>query len=360
MSLINNKIRIGSGGGNTRGGASVGRAGGSGASVRIGRVAFDDVTMEEAVARILLCVQKSDKAEYVCTGNLDHLAMLQKDADFRAIYEKAALVLADGMPIIWLSKLAARRNRSITPLRERVAGSDLFWELGRVSAQNGLRLFLLGGMPGAAERAANALRERYPGAVVCGHYCPPFETFHTPAEQTRIEAKIREASPDVLLVGLGAPKQEKWIAAHKDMVDVPVSIGVGGSFEMAAGMVKRAPAWAQRSGMEWACRMMQDPRRLVRRYLGRDLPFLFHLLVNTIIGGSVADTARPRSGAAVDLNTVSAGEEESAAPLLASATSLGGMPGLPSMPPAGALAAVETTPPMTSSAATTAVGAAAR
>jgi N-acetylglucosaminyldiphosphoundecaprenol N-acetyl-beta-D-mannosaminyltransferase len=241
------------------------------------------------------------------------------------------------MPIIWLSKLAARRDRSITPLRERVAGSDLFWELGRVSAQNGLRLYLLGGMPGAAERAARVLCERYPGAVVCGHYCPPFETFNRPAEQARIEAKIREAAPDVLLVGLGAPKQEKWIAAHKDAVAVPVSIGVGGSFEMAAGMVRRAPVWAQRCGMEWACRMLQDPRRLVRRYLGRDLPFLFLLLAHTLTGGGGARTARQRSGAVIDFGAEEAGEVGSTESRHSSPAQLGTRPVIPSLttlPPA--------------------------
>jgi N-acetylglucosaminyldiphosphoundecaprenol N-acetyl-beta-D-mannosaminyltransferase len=321
--------------------------------------------MEEAVARILLCVQKSEKAEYVCTGNLDHLTMLHKDRDFRAIYAKAALVLADGMPIIWLSKLAARRNRGVTPLRERVAGSDLFWELGRVSAQNGLRLFLLGGMPGAAERAANALRERHPGAVVCGTYCPPFETFHTPVEQARIEAKIREAAPDVLLVGLGAPKQEKWIADHKDAVQVPVSIGVGGSFEMAAGMVKRAPLWAQRCGMEWVCRMSQDPRRLVRRYLGRDLPFLFLLLARTLLGST--GTVHSRSGGAVidysGLDTTNSSPVEAPAPF---GGALSGLPTIPASAPVAssniaATATVESTlPPTTSPPTATVVGAASR
>ena len=257
-------------------------------SVTVAGVRFDNVTMEEAVSRIVRLVQKADQPQYICTGNLDHLAMLQKDKEFRAIYDKAALSLADGMPIVWLSRLAARRGAAAVPLKERVAGSDLFWELGRASAHTGLRIFLMGGMPGAAERAAAVLKERHPGAVICGIYCPPFETFNTPQEQETIEQMIREACPDVLLVGLGAPKQEKWIAAHKDAVGVPVCIGVGGSFEMAAGMVKRAPAWAQRMGLEWVCRLAQDPRRLTHRYLGRDLPFLATTIFQTAF-------ARPRS-----------------------------------------------------------------
>ena len=251
------------------------------ASVTVAGVRFDNVTMEEAVNHIVRLVQKADQPQHICTGNLDHLAMLQKDREFRSIYDSAALSLADGMPIVWLSRLAARRGSIEAPLKERVAGSDLFWELGRASAHTGLRIFLLGGMPGAAEQAAAVLKERHPGAVICGIYCPPFETFNTPEEQARIEQTVRDACPDLLLVGLGAPKQEKWIAAHKDAVGVPVCIGVGGSFEMAAGMVRRAPEWAQRIGMEWVCRLAQDPRRLASRYLGRDLPFLMTTILQT-------------------------------------------------------------------------------
>lgn len=251
-------------------------------AVRIAGVRFDNLTMEETVSRIVEIVQKAERPQHICTGNLDHLAMLQKDAEFRAIYDSAALVLADGMPIVWLSRIAARRGAVLAPLKERVAGSDLFWELGRASAHTGLRIFLLGGMEGAAERAATVLKERHPGAVICGLYCPPHSTFNTDKEQAKIQEIVRAACPDVLMVGLGAPKQEKWIAQYKDAMGAPVCIGVGGSFEMAAGMVKRAPEWARKAGMEWVCRMMQDPRRLAGRYLGRDLPFLFTALAQTM------------------------------------------------------------------------------
>jgi N-acetylglucosaminyldiphosphoundecaprenol N-acetyl-beta-D-mannosaminyltransferase len=252
--------------------------------VPVGNTWFDDVTMEEAVARIVAMVQGGGPPGYVCTGNLDHLVMLQKDADFHAIYARADLVLADGMPVVWLSRLG-RGGR----LRERVAGSDLFWELARVSAARGLRLFYLGGLPGAAEQAAAAAEARYPGAQICGIYCPPFETFATDAEQERVRATIRATRPDVLLVALGAPKQEKWIAANLERLEVPVSIGVGGSFEMASGIIRRAPRWMQRVGMEWLHRMLQEPGRLSRRYLSRDLPFLVRLTFRTL-GARPPDT----------------------------------------------------------------------
>lgn len=241
----------------------------------IGNTRFDNVTMTEAVERILQLVHKADLPQHVCTGNLDHLALLRQDPAFREVYASAALVLADGMPILWLSRL----RPDTPPLVERVAGSDLLVELCRASAWTGLRLFFLGGYPGAAAAAADALRERFPGVQICGTYCPPKERFDTVEEQEHIAQQLRAASPDVLLVGLGAPKQEKWIARYKRGLGVPVSIGVGGSFEMAAGMVRRAPRGVQRLGLEWAWRLMQDPKRLYKRYVCRDMPLLAELLV---------------------------------------------------------------------------------
>ena len=258
--------------------------------VVISETRFDNVTMTEAVEKILHLVQKADSPQHVCTGNLDHLALLREDAEFRMIYSSAALVLADGMPIVWLSRL----RPDTANLAERVAGSDLLMELCRASAWTGLRLFFLGGYPGAAEAAKLTLEARFPGVQICGTYCPPKEAFETPEEQEKIAQLLREANPDVLLVGLGAPKQEKWIARHKMQLSVPVSIGVGGSFEMAAGMVTRAPRLVQRTGMEWAWRLLQDPRRLYARYFGRDLPLLIQLLTDAVLLRAGLRKPKPR------------------------------------------------------------------
>jgi N-acetylglucosaminyldiphosphoundecaprenol N-acetyl-beta-D-mannosaminyltransferase len=229
--------------------------------------------MTETVDRVVWMASQTDRPRHVCTGNLDHLVLLEKDPSFRAAYDAADLIVADGMPIVWLS-----RGRDRKPLRERVTGSDLFWELGHASEREGLRLFFLGGVPGSASLAADAVRARYPHAQIVGTYCPAFETFHTDQEQQAIADEIARARPDILLVGLGAPKQEKWIVENKERLGVPVSIGVGGTFEMASGIQRRAPRWMQRTGLEWCYRMLRDPKRLVRRYLGQDLPFLFTLL----------------------------------------------------------------------------------
>ncbi len=256
--------------------------------IPIGDVIFDNVTMHEAVQRIVAMTKKTDRPRYVCTANLDHLALCERDDEFREIYRRADLVLADGMPVVWLSQ-----PHVMGSLHARVAGSDLFFELARASAVHGLRLFLLGGSPGSAEKATEALQILYPGANICGSYCPSFEDFKTEAEQEKIAGLIKAAKPHVLFVGLGAPKQEKWIAKYKHVVNVPVSIGVGGSFEMAGGIVRRAPEWMQKSGLEWSYRLVQEPKRLWHRYVQRDMPYLLGMVP------TAAKMAKFRVGSAI-------------------------------------------------------------
>ncbi|MCO5165843.1 MAG: WecB/TagA/CpsF family glycosyltransferase [Planctomycetes bacterium] len=228
---------------------------------------IDDVTMDEAIARIEDLIARR-RPEYVVTPNVDHLVKLQADAQFRAVYAEAALVLADGMPLLWASRLLG------TPLREKVSGSDLFIRFAGVAARRRYRLFFLGGRLGAAERAAEVLAARHPGLLVCGVESPPLGFDRDPAANRRVLEQVRAARPDVLFVGLGAPKQEKWIHRWRLDAGAPVSIGVGVSFEFAAGMVRRAPPWMQRAGLEWAWRLLMEPTRLWRRYLVEDPRFL--------------------------------------------------------------------------------------
>jgi N-acetylglucosaminyldiphosphoundecaprenol N-acetyl-beta-D-mannosaminyltransferase len=249
-------------------------------TIQVGGVRFSNVTMQQTLSMILLMIQKSQQPHYIVTGNLDHLCQLEHDQEFRNAYNGASLVLADGMPVVWLSRLFRSSHQDVLP--ERVAGSDLFWELGNLSQSNGLRVFLLGGKPGAADGAKEKLQAMYPDCDVCGTYCPPFENFDSPDVQDEIVRRVRDASPDILLVAFGAPKQEKWMLRNKHRLGVPVSIGVGGSFEMACGFVKRAPKIMQRIGLEWAYRLLQDPSRLFDRYVRKDIPFLVKLLFRTM------------------------------------------------------------------------------
>ena len=249
--------------------------------VKVGDVSFSAVTMQESVSLISLLVQKGNAPHHIVTGNLDHLYRLEHDEEFKAVYRSASLVLPDGMPVVWLSRLFRKTGEPVLP--ERVAGSDLLFELAKNSCISGIRLFLLGGAAGAAEGTREVLEVRYPGCVICGTYCPPRDVFDTQEEQARIRKIVRAANPDILLVAFGAPKQEKWILRNKALLGVPVLLGVGGSFEMASGKVVRAPKIIQQIGLEWAFRMLQDPGRLCRRYICHDLPFLFRLLVRTFM-----------------------------------------------------------------------------
>jgi N-acetylglucosaminyldiphosphoundecaprenol N-acetyl-beta-D-mannosaminyltransferase len=254
--------------------------------VQVTGVGFDAVTMEQTISWIKATVEEKMDARFICTGNLDHLVLLDRDREFRSVYGDADLVLADGAPVVWLSRLSARRN--CPPLPERVAGSDLFWEVARLSHEHDISLFFLGGVPGSVENAANVVRARYANAKIAGVYCPPFETFSSEEEQEKILNLVREAKPDVLLVGLGAPKQEKWIWANRELLQVPVSIGVGGSFEMACGHVQRAPVWMRRNGLEWLFRFVQEPGRLYKRYFVNDVPFLIKATLSSLRNRGIA------------------------------------------------------------------------
>jgi N-acetylglucosaminyldiphosphoundecaprenol N-acetyl-beta-D-mannosaminyltransferase len=234
--------------------------------VTVAGIAIDNMTMAEAISSIEEMIRKGEPS-YVVTPNVDCIVKLQKDSEFRHIYEEAACLLPDGMPLLWASKFLR------TPLREKVSGSDLVPKIAEIAAQKGYKLFFLGGRPGAAQKAKEAMEKRFPSINVVGVYSPPFGFEHNAGENKKIERMIKETAPDILFVGLGTPKQEKWIHGHYKELGVPVCSGVGVTFEFMAGMVRRAPCWMQRSGLEWLWRLMVEPRRLWKRYLIDDMQF---------------------------------------------------------------------------------------
>ena len=239
--------------------------------INICGIKIDNVSLDEAVRAISAIVQ-SRKPSYIVTPNVDHIVKLQKDPEFRDIYSNAALVLPDGMPLLWAAKFLG------TLLKEKISGSDLFPRLCEAAAEKGYKVFFLGGREGAAARSAEVLKAEYQKLNVAGTYCPPFGFEQNEAENDKIVQMIKTASPDVLFVGLGAPKQEKWIYKYKDRYQAPLSIGIGASFEFMAGMVRRAPIWMQKSGLEWFWRLMMEPTRLWKRYLIDDMLF-FRLIL---------------------------------------------------------------------------------
>lgn len=237
------------------------------ANVRIDRTDFAGA-VETIVSRAL----SHGGSAYVVTPNAHHVLLLQHDAHFRQIYEDAFLVVPDGVPLLWAGELLDQR------LRGRVNGTDLLEGLCTVAAHVGLRVFFLGGRPGAADAAAGALRARNRGLQICGTYCPPFGFENDSSENTKIVDLINAANADIVFVGLGAPKQEYWMYANRARLEVGVALGIGVSFELIAGIVPRAPRWMQRAGLEWFFRLCAEPKRLWRRYLVGNVLFCVLIL----------------------------------------------------------------------------------
>jgi len=235
----------------------------------LGGTLIDEIDLTSAVERIRQFL-RSGQPHQVVTVNLDFLSIAARNPEFQATLNHADLAVADGMPLVWLSRLRGQ------PLPGRVAGVELVTESCRIAAEQGLRVFLLGAGPGVAEAAGLRLQALYPGLKVAGTYSPPIGSLRH-RENERIVRMIRRANPDLLFVALGAPRQDLWIREHQHQLQVPVAMGVGCVFDLLAGSVKRAPLWMRRSGLEWAFRLVHEPTRLWRRYLVNDLPMLARL-----------------------------------------------------------------------------------
>ena len=232
---------------------------------------LDALVFEQAVDQ-LMQLARGERNAYAVTANVDHIVRFVGSPEVRALYTEADLVLADGMPVVWASRALG------TPLPERVAGSDLFPAMCARAADLGLSVFFLGGSPGSADRAAHVLQERHPSLRIAGICCPPYGFEDDPAEAQRVVQTVHDAHPDILFVGLGSPKQERWIVAHREIAGAKLSIGVGISFSFLCGDVARAPRWMRRVGLEWLHRFAQEPRRLWKRYLVRDPIFAWLVL----------------------------------------------------------------------------------
>lgn len=237
---------------------------------------IDNVTMQEAIESIDKLVEDRSKNAYVVTPNVDHIVKVQSDKEFYNVYKEADLVLADGVPVIWASKLLKKT------LKEKVSGSDLFPLLCERAAKKKYKVFLLGGLEGVADKAGKILTEQYPDLNIVGTYCPPFGFEANEEENNKIINMLNETKPDILFVGVGAPKQEKWIYNNRCNYNIPVSLGIGASFDFIAGTVKRAPVWMQKSGLEWFYRLIKEPKRMFKRYIIDDTVF-FKMLIGEML-----------------------------------------------------------------------------
>jgi N-acetylglucosaminyldiphosphoundecaprenol N-acetyl-beta-D-mannosaminyltransferase len=233
---------------------------------------ISSVTMPEAVNQLLDWCRKphGETCRYVVTPNVDHAVLIQDHAELQAAYTDASLVLADGAPIVLASRLLGQR------LPERVAGSDLVPRLFDATREP-LRVFLLGAAPGVAETAAAKIHHRWSGVQVVGTYCPPLGFERSHLENARILSAIAVANPDLLVVGLGAPKQELWVHRHRDQLRAKVALCAGATIDFLAENRRRSPVWMRGVGLEWLHRVWCEPRRLAARY-ARDV-WVFPMLV---------------------------------------------------------------------------------
>lgn len=221
-------------------------------------VPFHQTTLVGAVDSIQAMIADGG-SHYVVTPNVDFLVKAQRDAELRRVLVHADLVLCDGKPIVWASHLLS----GVLPCR--VAGSDLIPLLLDRAAQNDWRIFLLGGSPEVAAEAARRIATAYPALQEVAHFSPPYRPL-AEMDNTEVFARIRAAKPHIMLVCFGCPKQEKWISRNLGQLEVPVMIAAGATVDFLAGSMARAPVWMRRSGTEWIFRLLQEPRRLARRY----------------------------------------------------------------------------------------------
>ncbi len=247
---------------------------------RLFGIEFDVLTMKDAVDWVFrsIAVGRRSASRYVVTPNVSLTMLHQDSANFRHVIHHADLTIVDGAPLVRASKWLGK------DLPERVAGSDLVFNLFEAAIEEmPLRVFLLGAAPGVANRAAEVVEERWPAVNVVGTLSPDFG-FEKDAEQNaEILKEVNAAEPDVLVIGLGAPKQETWAYRHREQIGAAVTLCVGGTIDFIAGEQKRAPTWMRKSGVEWIWRMATNPKRLLGRYV-RDTIRLPRLFLDEISG----------------------------------------------------------------------------
>ena len=225
----------------------------------------DRAGMAEVLERFERFIEE-DKPHQVATANLQFLSLARKNRPFAELVNRADLVVADGMPLVWLSRLKGR------PIASRITGHDLLLACAALASVRGHSIFLLGGAPGVADDAAKQLRAIYPGLKIEGTHHGHVSDAGEGERHEELAERIRQTRPKFLLVALGCPKQEFWIQRHMYDLGVPVCIGIGGTLDIFTGRLSRAPAWLQRCSLEWAYRLQQEPGRLWTRYILADLP----------------------------------------------------------------------------------------
>jgi N-acetylglucosaminyldiphosphoundecaprenol N-acetyl-beta-D-mannosaminyltransferase len=223
----------------------------------------DNLSMEETLKTVEGFIDSGQPHQHVVV-NVDKLVKARDDAELRNIINNCALINADGMPVVWASRLLGK------PLKERVAGVDLFEALMQRSAEKGWRVYLLGAKEEVVSRVKQIYEIRFPNLQFAGYR----NGYWKPEEEAGVVDQITQARADILFVAISSPKKEQFLGAYQAQMRIPFAMGVGGTFDVAAGKVKRAPRWMQRSGLEWFYRFLQEPRRMFRRYFIEDMAFV--------------------------------------------------------------------------------------
>lgn len=257
--------------------------------VLIGGLGFDPLA-EHAVVGHVREELRQGRGGWILTANVDILRSITRDASTRRLAAEANLIVADGAPLLWMARLLGQS------LPGRVAGSSLLWSLCGTAAREDRSIFLLGGERGVADRAAERLRRHNPGLRVAGTHSPPFGFEADPAAVEDVRQRLMSARPDIIFVGLGFPKQERLIAGLLPSIPGAWWLGCGAAIPFAAGTLRRAPAWVQSMGMEWAHRLVCEPRRLFRRYVINDLPFAVRMLAASAGTGLVGSVQSRQAG----------------------------------------------------------------
>lgn len=225
---------------------------------------IDNVTKEEAIAHIEECIN-TRKIGHIITPNVDQVIRIESDKYFKEIYENAELLLADGTPLVWISRWYKK------PIKEKICGSDLVPDLCKLAAQKGYLIFLLGSAEGVAAKAAENLKKNNPGLRVAGVYSPPYGFEKDKNEIDKINKMLFNSKADMLFVGMGVPKQDIFIYENMNKYQIPMSFSIGATIDFEAGIQKRAPKWVNHIGMEWLYRLVHDPKRMFKRYIIDDM-----------------------------------------------------------------------------------------
>lgn len=228
-------------------------------------ISIDNITFDEAVKRVCDMAEAGDKGRYILTPNVDHMIKIQKDKLFKEIYDHADLIVTDGTPLMWIAESTGE------PIKEKIPGSDMLPRVCEEAAKRNIKIFLFGAAKGVAKEAAKELKNKYKGLKIVGTYSPPSGFEKDEDELEKAFAAINEAKTDIVVMGLGSPKQEKLIYKYRDRIDAKVFLPFGAAIDFEAGRVKRAPLWMRDRGMEWFYRFINEPGRLFKRYFVDDL-----------------------------------------------------------------------------------------